>query len=206
MHRPSQRELATQLGLSPYRVRKLLARFDYLPLRTAGLPGYDPRTLQLIRAMHDPNERRADWLTAYLNNGGHVSTPAGPGHRITDPAQLAALQRAGELTPDGVQSVHDEVEVPDFDPERLVYPGEMISLSTTLAVQLPDDVKESYFGAKHNAIVQPGEDYTSVGNRLLTTVNDLVVANVEHSITEIAAAMETLDKTIINPQTAGDTE
>lgn len=104
------------------------------------------------------------------------------GHRDTSiPAEALQPRPAAEMQ----QGIEDD-GTPAVDSQNpyagLVYPGETLRCSTTLAVQLPGDDKESYYGAAHTAIVQDGEDFNDVGGRLLKTVNELVVANVDASL------------------------
>lgn len=60
----------------------------------------------------------------------------------------------------------------------LVFPGELLTIGTTLAVILGNDQKESYFSAKHTAIVQPGESHDDVIGRSIEVANTSVFANI----------------------------
>lgn len=74
----------------------------------------------------------------------------------------------------------------DMDLEPIVFPGELLTTSTTLAVRLDGDDRESYFGAKHTGIVQEGETVEHVIQRGITIVNDSCYANIADVMNTVA--------------------
>lgn len=102
--------------------------------------------------------------------------------RLVPADQLPPKPHTTEL-PD-IEAGHEAVPV-DYD--RLVYPGEVLKGSVTLAVLLEGDEKESYFGSSLTAIVQDHEDYADVKERIITVNADLVVSEVLETMDKINA-------------------
>lgn len=91
------------------------------------------------------------------------------------PVRQQRPQAPAQYQPPAVEPMADSFDIPgDLSMDNLVYPGELLTVSTTLAIILPTDQKESYFGAKHTAIVQPGETYEDISNRSKIVVNNTV--------------------------------
>lgn len=112
-----------------------------------------------------------------------TAPPSQPvGHKVALPVDQIAPRPTTAQSNEPEDDGQPGADVETLGEPRLVYPGETIRLSTTLAVLLPEDEKESYFGAAHVAIVQPEESFEGVGSRLLRTVNDLVIANVDECL------------------------
>lgn len=111
-----------------------------------------------------------------------MSQPSRParGRRVVDID--AAVIGTSPVQPDPT----DHLDEPGrLEAELLVFPGELLTTSTTLATILPGDEKESYFGAKHTAIVQPDEAFEAVRNRSLTVVNNTVLTTIDDCIIQI---------------------
>jgi hypothetical protein len=119
-------------------------------------------------------KRNPDLLTA---------TDAGQGPQIDAPSpeEIAEAQH------------HDDPgEVEMLMPE-LVYAGDIITASATLAVVLPGDDKESYFGFKHTTHVQEGEGTMDASGRVITFVREGVIGAIDDmidSLTEYNAQLQ----------------
>lgn len=95
---------------------------------------------------------------------------------------VRVAQPPAEDTPDPLAHANPVLDHVGGDEDQqmasLVFPGELLTTSTTLAVTLGDDSKESYFGAKHTAVVQAGETHNDVIDRSVTVVNETVYADI----------------------------
>jgi hypothetical protein len=72
-HLLSSYDLAVLLGMTHSQIKDLLRQVSWLPLaRPIGLPAsYDPRLLEVLRALHHQPHRSVgadDWLTDYLGD------------------------------------------------------------------------------------------------------------------------------------------
>lgn len=56
----------------------------------------------------------------------------------------------------------------------LIYPGELLTFGSTLAVLLPGDSRESYFSAKHVAVARQGETAEEIVGRGVALTNSTV--------------------------------
>lgn len=65
---------------------------------------------------------------------------------------------------------------------QLMFDGELLQTSMTLAVVLPGDSKESYFGARAVLRCQPGEGAEDVAGRAVTIVREAVIGQMDDAI------------------------
>lgn len=93
--------------------------------------------------------------------------------------------------------VNPEVEHQDLaemGPEQsLLFEGDVVTSSATLAVILPGDSKESYFGYKVTTRVQDGENHAEVYERLATVVTQSVIAQIDDTIDALGAYSQDLE-------------
>ena len=75
---------------------------------------------------------------------------------------------------------------------QLMYDGELLQTSMTLAVLLPGDHKESYFGARVVMRTQPFEDAESISARAITVVRESVLGQIDDAIDAIAEFQQNL--------------
>lgn len=181
--RLSLAEVARQLGLSEGIARKRVEQHQWLSQPKGAPPTYHPQFPARYRAMRglhhltiEPKHR--DWLARY--QGEHLMTQPARRRRVgVDVAGVPdALDPASQINP-GAEGLDDEGSP---EAELLVFPGELLTQSTTLAVVLPGDHKESYFGARHVAIVQEGEDQIEAILRGVAVVNTAVEANIQDNL------------------------
>lgn len=101
------------------------------------------------------------------------------------------------LTPDGDAgpeiSIEEQEESNRDEPgaemaggPQLMYDGELLQTSMTLAVVLPGDSKESYFGARFVGRVQPDEDAEEISARAITVVRESVIGQIDDAIDALA--------------------
>lgn len=74
----------------------------------------------------------------------------------------------------------------------LMYDGELLQTSMTLAVVLPGDTKESYFGSRGVFRLQPGEDADDLAARAITVVRSSVLNQLDDAIDALAEYMAQL--------------
>ncbi len=82
-----------------------------------------------------------------------------------------------EIAPDPDEE-HTDIGEPEHVP-ALVFDGDVVTFSATLAVKFDPDEKESYFGTKLTTRVQPGETGDEVYARAVTFVNEAVINQID---------------------------
>lgn len=114
-----------------------------------------------------------------------------------DPALLAPDGDQGpqiDLSPEEAEEHGGPVAGDDIEQvtPTLLYDGELLQTSMTLAVILPGDVKESYFGSRAVLRKQPGEDDDQVASRGITLVRETVISQIDDAIDALAEYQEEL--------------
>lgn len=77
-------------------------------------------------------------------------------------------------------------------PDEMIYDGEILTSSMTLAVVLPGDQKESYFGSKLTARKQPDETDAELVGRVIAVVRDACLGQIDDGVDAIAEYQATL--------------
>lgn len=182
--RLSLSEVARQLGLSTHRASRIVATYAWLAQPKGTPPTYHPTFVTRYRAMQGRphlsiEPRHRDWLARY--QGEQMSQPAPARRRratIAEAGVPGGLDPQSQINP-GAESLEED-GVPNES--MMVFPGELLTQSSTLAIVLPGDSKESYFGARHVAIVQPDEDAEDVVLRGIAVINSAVEANINDTV------------------------
>lgn len=111
-----------------------------------------------------------------------------------NPALLAPDGDAGpqiDTIDEAEQAGIDEPGTESAQPP-LMYDGELLQTSMTLAVVLPGDSKESYFGSRGVFRLQPGEDADDLAARAITVVRSSVLNQLDDAIDALAEYMTQL--------------
>lgn len=114
----------------------------------------------------------------------HETSPEPPsGSQTLSPEELEAehADATGEPEQEGVD-------------QQLIYTGEQLTSSMTLAVLLPGDHKESYFGSKFTARLQEGEEPDELAGRVITVVRETVIGQLDDAIDAVADYQQALTK------------
>lgn len=103
------------------------------------------------------------------------------------------------LTPDGEQGPEVELSTEELEENgaaepgdieqagpTLMYDGELLQTSMTLAVTLPGDSKESYFGARFVGRLQEGEPDDNLAARAITMVRETVIGQIDDAVDALA--------------------
>lgn len=119
-----------------------------------------------------------------------------PARGRRNPALLAPDGDAGpQVAPDPIdeaeQASADEPGAEGTQPP-LMYDGELLQTSMTLAVVLPGDSKESYFGSRGVFRLQTGEDADDLAARAITVVRSSVLNQLDDAIDAVAEYMTQL--------------
>jgi hypothetical protein len=118
-----------------------------------------------------------------------MTTPARKGRR--NPDLLTTVPQEIDIAVEPTEQHFELGEQPD---EPLVFDGDVVTSSVTLAVLLPGDSKESYIGYKLTSRVQPGETAADVYSRVVTTVNESVVSQIDDVIDRLGEYYAELER------------
>ena len=107
-----------------------------------------------------------------------------------DPSLLSPDGEQGpqiELSPEEAQDNGGMTEPGDVENVvPLMYEGELLQTSMTLAVTLPGDHKESYFGSRFVGRLQLGELDDELVARGITVVRETCIAQIDDAIDALA--------------------
>lgn len=105
-----------------------------------------------------------------------------------DPSLIAPMGDQGPEIEVSIDEAEQSSEEPGQEgPEQptLMYPGELLQTSMTLAVVLPGDQKESYFGARFVGRAQEWESDQELTARAITVTRDAVLGQIDDAVDAI---------------------
>lgn len=116
---------------------------------------------------------------------------AGQGRK--DPGLLRAQPVGGATPPEEIELGLEDDDTDEASGMQLVYDGDVIGASATLAVLFEGDRKESYFNYNYKTRVQPNESASDAYARVTTVTVEGVIGIVDEAgnrIAEYAAERE----------------